>query len=545
MIKVVTVSQMQAIERASDESKYVSYSEMMENAGRAIANHVQSLLQEDGRSARIVILVGNGNNGGDGLVAARILKLTTMAQVGCYMLSPRPSSDGNYMAAKDAGVFLVDAENDQRYRTLTTLIANADIIIDAIVGTGARLPLREDMQRLLQHVASSRPTKAIAMRLAQPLRPDSVLKYTSPKARIIAVDCPSGLDCDTGHHDPTTLKADVTITFAAAKHGHIKFPGANLVGELLITDIGVPVQLAELDRVDVELATADDIKLLIPPRPHDSHKGTYGTVNMLAGSSDYPGAALLCAKAAYRAGAGLVRLAASDSLRMALAGSIPEAVWVELANSPDSDAERLAGSDSRRNSYVIGPGLGRYESAATLTTELLARIAKQATGSEAKPLPGVVIDADGLNHLAEVPNWWELLPPNCVITPHPGEMSRLTGQSTEEITNRRIETAKQHSELWGCVVMLKGAFTVVAAPGKNTVIMPFSSDALATAGTGDVLAGCIGGLMAQGATAWESALAGSYVHGLAGQICGDTMTSRSVVASDVVERLPAAFSLLS
>ncbi len=561
MIKVVTVEQMRDIERATDAAG-TTYDEMMQHAGRAVADVVRSLLGEDIPSKRVVVLVGPGNNGGDGLVAARILKEEAGAQVSCYLSKARNDTDPVFTAARDAGVFIAAASDDQRWRVLKSLLGSANVIVDALLGTGARLPIEGDLRKLLQQVAAGliRPGDGKPAPLVWPALPE---RLAPARPMVVAVDCPSGLDCDTGLLDPASIAADVTVTFAAAKVGQVSFPGAEAVGALVVADINTPPDLPELATIRWELATAAGVGRLLPPRPISGHKGTFGRVVVLAGSVNYTGAASLAGASAYRAGAGLVTMAVPQAIYAIVASQVPEATWLLLPHDMGViSAPALEVFHQEVGDYealLIGPGLGREEATLEFMRGLLqgqqlakrgsigfggrASLQEPEAGARRLP-PALVIDADGLNLLSQIEGWPQALPANTVLTPHPGEMARLSGLSRDEVVAARFAVAQDKAAEWKAVVVLKGAFTLVAAPDRRLTILPFATDALATGGTGDVLAGCIAGLMAQGVGGYEAAIIAAYMHGLAGQLAAAAATSRSVVAGDVLRALPEALALL-
>jgi NAD(P)H-hydrate epimerase len=576
MPKIVTVDQMRSIEQASD-AKGHTYADMMQLAGRAVAERVKQLLI--GISApRVAILVGTGNNGGDGLVVARLLaEEVENATVGAFLLQMRDESDDVFVAARDAGVFMVDVENDKPagYRVLQNLIANADVVIDALFGTSLRLPIRGDASKVLQTVNKAltlRRTERPAPPFITPADP-AINKGLKPLARpipfagpiIVAVDCPSGLHCDTGAIDKHAIPAHETITFAAAKPGLFKFPGANAVGTLHIGNIGLPGNLPELNDIPLTLVDAAEVAARLPERARDSYKGTFGKALVVAGSLNYTGAAYLAASAAYRVGAGWVTVAAPQIIIPTLAGMLPEATWILLPHDMgviNAAAVRVLREEIENyTALLLGPGFGTEEVTGEFLRELLqpkeevkrsraigfvpfgADEAGQAPASGAN-LPPLVIDADALNLLAGMDDWPSLVPPNTILTPHPGEFARLAQMETGDIQADRIAAAQAKAADWKCVVVLKGAFTVVAAPDGRTAVQPFATSALASAGTGDVLAGSIVGLLAQGLDPYDAALAGAWLHGLAGvraEMVYDT--AASVTAGDVLESLPDAYAL--
>lgn len=520
MPKLLTISEMQALEAAA-EAAGMSYAQLMENAGRAVAEAVLARLGDDLDAHKIAVLCGKGNNGGDGLVAAHYLS-NAGARVTVYCAQPPDESDAKIKRLREKSVFLVDATNDQRWRVLNNLLNSATVVIEAVFGTGARWPLGGAGAELLKEAAS-------------------ILRERTPRPFGVAVDCPSGLNCDTGALDALTLPADLTVTFAAAKRGHFAFPGAEAVGELLIADIGIPPEL--LLPHPVELAEESAVRSLLPPRPRNAHKGTFGKALIVAGSFNYTGAAYLAGAGAYRVGAGLVTISVPDEIHPIVAAQLPEATWLArdevLAALPNYTA------------CLIGPGLGMGREADELLQKLLRKThsAKMGFGGRepeserpaAASLPPLVVDADALRLLAARPNWPQLLPPHSVLTPHPGEMATLTGVDKAELQTDRVATALKYAQLWGHVLVLKGAFTVIAAPDGRASVLPFATAALARAGTGDVLAGMMMGLLAQGLAPYSAAVAAAYLHARAGELAAQAHgQTASVLAGDVLAKVKEA-----
>lgn len=547
-MKVVTVAQMQKIEAKSDSAGH-SYSAMMEQAGRAVARAVNA--RRAGRGAQVLVLVGPGNNGGDGLVAARYLS-EAGASVECYLCAdPNPAQDANLRRALKSDVTTVSRAEDGEGRRLRVLTDEADVLIDALLGTGTRLPLRGDLADVLRVVNT-----IVAERRQLP---DRDLESLLPTARpdvgdpplVIGVDGPTGLDYDSGALDDLAVPADLTVTFAYPKVGHFRFPGAAAVGELLVADIGTDPALAE--DIRLEVVTPAMVRNWLPRRPRDGHKGTFGKAMIVAGSVNYTGAAYLAGVSATRAGAGLVTVALPAAIHSAIAASLSEATYLLLPESMGVISP--AGADVLREAldgYVallMGPGIGHEgETAAFMERLLGSGEERQSVGflraqGEAVhlDLPSLVVDADGLNILSEMREWAERLPPQSILTPHPGEMARLMGGSIEEVQSDRLASASSRAAEWGHIVVLKGAYTIVAAPDGRTVIEPFANPGLATAGTGDVLAGTIVALCAQGLEAFEAAAAGAYLHGLAGEVARSSKGAAGMVAGDVAAHLPEAF----
>jgi hydroxyethylthiazole kinase-like uncharacterized protein yjeF len=369
-MKVVTVAQMRAIEAASDAAGH-TYAEMMERAGRAVARALMA--RQDVRKKRILVLVGPGNNGGDGLVAARYLAQAG-AEVACYLTRPRdPQSDENFRRLQELRVFCTTADADPDLRGLRQLAAGADVLIDALLGTGATPPLKGTIAQVLQTVGQ------VLCARAAPRPPEWVriggIPEPTPDARplVVAVDGPSGLDFDTGALDPVALPADLTVTFACPKVGHFRFPGAAALGELVVADIGTDPALAA--DVDLEVVTPEMVRGWLPARPPDAHKGTFGRALIVAGSANYTGAARLAGAAAVRTGAGLVTVALPASIHSAVAATLSEATYLllphELGVLAEPAVEVLAEQAGRYDAMLLGPGLGQEKETAEFLTALL------------------------------------------------------------------------------------------------------------------------------------------------------------------------------
>ncbi len=342
----------------------------------------------------------------------------------------------------------------------------------------------------------------------------------------------------------------------------MKLPAFEYVGDLEVVDIGLAEDLPSWKELNVEVAEADSVAALLPERPIDSHKGTFGTALIAAGSVNYTGAVVLAGEAAYRAGAGLVTLAVPAPVHVALAGRFPEATWVllphEMGVISANGVEVLAKNFERASALLIGPGFGMENTTKEFIENILEgkysskktaqRIGFVHQETEKKEenntkLPPMVIDADGLKLLAQIKDWQKKIPAPAVLTPHPGEMSVLTELSKDEIQENRLGIASKYAREWGHVVVLKGAFTVIASPDGRSTVIPVASPALARAGTGDVLAGLIVGLRAQGLEAYEAAVAGAWIHAQAGLYAADDLgTTASVLAGDVLDSVSDVIS---
>ena len=510
-MKIVTVAEMRDLERQTAERGIPSFA-LMERAGAAVARAVRRS-QHGVAGRKIAVLVGPGNNGGDGLVAARYLA-DWGARVSVHLLAPRSREDTNYAAVLQRDIRISEAGSQDFLTAVQASLARADIVLDAILGTGRSRPLEGVFQDVLVAVG-----QAMAER---------------PGLQLVALDLPTGLDADSGAVDPLCLSETETITLGFPKYGLFRFPGAARVGRLAIVDIGIPPELAE--GIPVELMTAGLVAGVLPRRPFDANKGTFGRVLVVAGSGNYIGAATLACRGAYRAGAGLVTLAAPRTVVNAVAGSLAETTYLPLSETSTGAIARGAVQEleeqlQRYDVLLMGCGLGQHPETQAFVADLLLG---------GPPLPSrVLLDADALNALAGGPSWWGRLGQEAVLTPHPGEMARLLGSTVAQVQEERLALARKAAEEWGQVVILKGAFTVVAAPTGVARVSPFANPVLASAGTGDVLAGITAGLMAQspGAT-YDAATAGVFLHGLTGERFARERGDAGLVASDLLAVLP-------
>lgn len=548
-IKIIDVAKSRELENRANEGG-LSFAEMMENAGRETAETIRRRLPVKGK--RVVVLVGPGNNGGDGLVAAHYL-WQMGARVTCYLWKRDADNDENLRRVEADRVPIIWAEDDAgEYEALRGLLSSTDVLVDALLGVGISLPIRQNMVDFLDAVRDALAERVRSHALA-PTVPDEAGQGVP---LVVAVDCPTGLDCDTGELDPAALPADLTVTFAYPKVGLLRFPGGDAVGDLVVADIAIPPEFAE--DVPLEMATSDRIRTWMPARPGSSHKGTYGRAMIVAGSVNYVGAAALSASGAARIGAGLVTVALPMPIQPGVVANVPEATYLLLPHDMGVIAsgavpvvrKELEGYDA----LLLGPGLGREKETELFVHRLLGLQREERKGRlgfvagsesdepEEAALPALVIDADGLNILSATEHWWQALPPDTVLTPHPGEMARLMGgeATIQEVQRDREGLAQRMAQEWQVVVALKGAYTVVAAPDGRNLVMPFANAGLATAGTGDVLSGAITGLRAQGLDAFEAAAAGAYVHGLAGALARQDLGDMGMVAADLPPRLPLA-----
>jgi len=510
-MKIVTVAQMQKAEREC-ASYGISLAQLMENAGKAVAEEIRRLYGSV-EKLNLTVLVGPGNNGGDGLVAARYLH-DWGARVNVVLCGRRPPEDLNLALVRQRGINCLDVSLTGDPAPVQSLFEQSSAILDAVFGTGTSRPLSGLYADILTSLNQIRE------------------KRTGLK--IIALDLPSGLNADTGAVDAATPYADYTITLGFPKIGLFNLPGSERAGKIRVADIGIPGKLVEY--INLELLTDDDIGKLLPRRPLISHKGTFGKVLAITGSLNYPGAAFLACSGTIRAGAGLTTLAIARSLLPVLATKLNEVVYLPLPESSTgiasaSAADQIRAALSGQDVLLVGCGIGQHPETALLFKKILFE-----TGGR---LPPLVLDADGLNLLAKIPDWQVKLKYSAVLTPHAGEMARLTGKPIEEIQKNRIGIASEAAKVWQQTVVLKGAYTVIAGPDGQIRVSPFANPGLASAGTGDVLAGTIAGLLAQGFTPSAAAICGVYLHGKAGEIIKDRLGDTGMVASDLLPVLPA------
>jgi len=515
-MKIVTIEQMRRIEH--DCAGFgVSTDMLMENAGKAVAEEVKSILGAV-RQKRILVLIGPGNNGGDGLVTARYLH-DWGAEVSIYLCSARTPEDANLKLVQERGIDCVDGTQDKNLGRLNEMLSSADAVIDSLFGTGKTRELRGIFPQVLNKVSER--------------------KKQHPAMRIIAVDLPSGLNADSGAADPACVFADNTITLGFPKPGLFGFPGAERVGKISIADIGIPPQLAA--DVQTELVTGDWARSALPERPLHANKGSFGRVLVAASSINYIGAASLACNGAMRVGAGLVTLATASSLQPILASKLTEITYLPLPESQSGiisakAAELVLRQAGNYNVLLLGCGLGQSRSVTDFIRYVLFQPEPKFTS--------VVIDADGLNTLAKIPEWWQELNNDAILTPHPGEMARLCGVSTEEVQSDRLGIARKMAQEWNKTVVLKGAYTTVAAPNGRCCLSPVVNPGLASAGTGDVLSGAIAGLAAQGLPLFDAAALGVYLHGKAGEMVRSDMGDAGMIATDLLPALPRAIKEL-
>lgn len=499
---------MKEMNRRAGEEFGVASATLMENAGKAVALRVNAELASLG-TGTVAVVAGAGNNGGDGFVAARHLH-EAGHPVKVIVLAGEKSFSGDAATnLKKLSGLLEPVFNPDKASTKSVL-ADADVIVDAIFGTGFK----------------GKAPEAVAA---------AICVINCSDAYVLAVDIPSGVEADTGKVGGAVVEAAETITFGLPKLGCVVYPGAAYAGQLSVVDIGFPPEL--INRAGrLEMPEPKDIASFLPDRSPQSYKQSVGRVLVVAGSVGMTGAAALGAQAALKSGAGIVTLACPASLNDILEVKLTEVMTYPL---PETDARTLALDAAAEvlsllkdfDVLVLGPGLSR-------NTKTVGAIRKIIEASQT-PL---VLDADGLNALEGLPELLQKRHSETIITPHPGELARICGGDVKAVSANRLAKAKAAAKDMHSVTVLKGARSIIAGPDGELTINPTGNSGLASAGTGDVLAGVIGGLWAQQMRQYNAAVAGVFVHGLAGDLAVQDRTIYSVTALDVIEYLPEAFS---
>ena len=509
---VVTASEMRSLEKAAFDAG-ISEAQLQANAAGGVAA-VAEQLAPDGMT--IVVLVGPGNNGRDAFLAGRLL-----ARGGrrvSYYLGPRHAIASAELAALEPpGEEVRQHAGEADLEVLRGMLAGAGLAIDGLLGIGVRGAPRP-------------PLDALAGLLNEISAASELL--------VLSVDVPSGIDADGGAVEGEAVRADVTVALGAVKAGTLRFPAAAQCGRIEVRPIALPPGVA--DSYPIRVLSRESVARLVPKRPLEAHKGTLGWVLVVGGSREYVGAPILSAAAAARSGCGLVGLAVPQHVQGAAAVALPEATYVlrDDRGEPGAVVERIAARFGDFEALVLGPGLGRDEHADGLVRGLLARL--RADGG-----PRLVIDADALYALSRWARWSDEAPAGSVLTTHHGEMARLMGLSATEVGVRTWDIALEAAATWRQVVVLKGAHTVVAAPDGTAWVHPYANPGLATAGTGDVLAGLIGGLVGQGMEPLAAARLAVVAHGLAAERILGQRGWRSLLASDLLPEIPEVLRRLA
>ena len=521
-MKILTSAQMAEVDRLTTERFSIPSILLMENAGRSVADEIEKACPGLDRK-HIVILCGRGNNGGDGFVVARYLALRG-AKPSILLFSDPEKLKGdalaNWQIVRAMGLPIRDPAAPAAAKTHLKKMPIPDIIVDALFGTGLSKPIGPDFRPVVDWVNRLGPTAFVA-----------------------AVDIPSGVMADSPSIPGPAVKAHLTVTFSALKLAHVVPPASDFMGKVVLAPIGSPAVLFDNPEYRLNLVDPSQVRRALPQRARDSHKGSYGHVYVVAGSRGKGGAALMTGLAALRSGAGLATLWVPRGLQPAIAGKFPELMTEALPETEEETSDRagvekLLAKLSEVDALVAGPGLSTHPSTRKLVWELVHR----------SPVP-VILDADGIN--AFVPPAEPLRNERnqpVIITPHPGEMARLIGKKISEVQRNRLETARDYAVRCHCYVVLKGFQTIIATPEGELFINNTGNPGMATGGTGDVLAGMIGRF----AAFWNSShgkgnladfiAAAVHLHGLSGDLAALDMGVESLIATDLLDYLPKAFT---
>lgn len=509
-MKVATAEQMQELDRKAIEIYGIPGIVLMENAGRGAAEVISNSFP-DLQNRKIAIIAGKGNNGGDGLVIARYLMNQGM-NVKVYLLTDPKSLRGE--AETNFNIFhrmrgeIVSLPSSKDYIKVKRDLERFDLLVDGIFGTGLDAEVRGYYREVIEHLNT----------LQKP---------------VVAIDVPSGLDVNTGKPLGVAVRASLTITFGLPKIGHLIPPGMDYVGKLKVIDIGFPKRLLEEEKIPTYLLEREDIqKWLSLPRHPDPHKGDDGHLLVIAGSVGKTGAAAMACQAAMRMGAGLITLAIPRSLNPIMEIKLTGVMTEPLPETPKQTLSLRAFNAITRlcenkKAVIIGPGLGTFKETQLLVLKLIRTL----------DLP-ILLDADGLTALATQAKTLPVSNHSLILTPHPGEMARLMQTTTKEILEDRIEMSRNFSQSQGIYLILKGHPTLITTPKGEVFIHPTGNPGMATGGTGDVLAGMIGGLLCQGFDIIPSLQMAIYLHGMAGDQEAPEIGEKSLIATDLIEKIP-------
>lgn len=517
-MKLVTSTQMRNIDKRTIEGVGIPGLELMEKAGRGVAEVAKEILGGV-ENKKVAIFCGRGNNGGDGFVVGRYLK-SWGANIKFFLTAKKDEVKG------DAGTNLEKASALKL--PITEVLSERDIpsdidvdlIVDALFGTGFDGEITGYVK-------------------------DVVNRINSSGISVLSVDIPSGLQADTGEYTGACIKADRTVTMALPKIGHFFFPGKNMAGKVSVVDICVPPKVVEEENIDLNLITEAEVTKMIPERPGDAYKGTCGRVVLIAGSTGLTGAAYLSSLSSLRAGAGMAILGIPETLNPILASKLTEVMTKPLPDVRKRGVLALRGLGEIRellkwgDCCAIGPGLGQHFETLELVRRVLSKLQMPA-----------VIDADGLNAIAKDTSILKECKAPLILTPHIGELSRLNGVPISEINKDRVKYASDFAAEYNCILVFKGAPTIISEPGGQTYVNSTGNAGMATAGSGDVLTGIITGLLAQllmlranediHKIMLDTACAGVFIHGLTGDLAKEEKGEMGMIASDLVEKLPEA-----
>jgi len=516
-MKTVGRKEIRDIDKWAIEKLGISEIILMENAGRSV---VQNILADCGKIKNVCVFCGKGANGGDGFVISRTLfvkGINVQIVLLCKKSEVKGSSKINLDLAEKLGIKITEVSGKT---DLPDYINKCDILVDAIFGVGFSGKIKKPVDDIIEAINALRKKGS---------------------AIVVSVDVPSGLDCDTGAIGGTCIGADITVTFTYSKKGLMLSPGSGYVGKLVVSDIGIPIKGKTENQIRTEsipnALTLDLIAGIIPRREQSAHKGDCGKVFVLAGSAGMTGAAIMTCKAALRVGAGIVQLGIPESLALHVDPQLPEMITVGLPETKNKSLSLKAISKiidlcAKSDVIAIGPGISQDPDTKKLISELLPALAK-LRGSKK-----IILDADGLNAISDNTDVLNSLKTDIIVTPHPGEMSRISNKTVTDIQQDRINIAKEFSVKYGIFVALKGNQTVLAKPDGKYFINLTGNPGMASAGMGDVLTGAIAGFAAQNMNLFDAAMAGIYVHGMSGDVVASIKGQHGLIASDVIDAMP-------
>lgn len=508
-MKVVTADQMRRIDTIAIEQRDIPGTELMDRAGKTVTREILERFEPDS----VAVVTGKGNNAGDGFVVARELERHGVT-VRLYMLRPAEELSGDALDACGKVPDHLPRSIEPAPTELREQLPQFDLVVDAMFGTGIKGSLRSPWDEYVEAINACR-------------------------MNVVSIDIPSGMPSEGATGEEPTVHPVLTVTMGLPKLSMVMDPGLRSTGRVVVADIGFPDDLVNDPGITTNLVTLAMASEMLPPRPPNGHKGTFGRVLILGGSEGMTGAAVMAAQAAARSGAGLVYSAYPQPLGGIMEGHLIEPVKLPLPGearwfTPDHLEPALTAAESM-DALAIGPGLGRRPDTARFLREILCRSDKP-----------IVVDADGLNLLAE--DFEDIMrhrPAATVLTPHPGEAARLLGCSVAEVQADRLGAFVEMARNQTVVTALKGSQTIITAPDGQRFINPTGNTGLAKGGSGDILTGLIAGLLAQGSPALDATVLGTFMHGFAADIVAETIDVRAMLPSEVLQALGLAFKRIA
>ncbi len=509
MKKLVTSKEMKLIENQIFLSG-ISSENLIEEAAKSISDFIENNFNNLNKKSMLII-AGSGNNGLDGITVAKNLQ-NNLKETEIWIFSKSSKNKKNLNIVQKSQLnhkFIDDIDKEIPFQ-----ISKFDLILDAIIGIGAKIPLRNETTQLLDKIGES---------------------INHKKQIVISIDNPSSLNTDNGNISTKNFKSDFTLMLGYPKLGcHIAFQ-PEVVGNLRTLDIGFKKENIKWNFPKRYLLDKKWANKILPKRPLNSHKGTSGSTLIICGSINYPGAAFFSGSSAAKTGVGLVGLMVPEDIYSIIANKIPDVILFPIKES----LKDISFKDfSRFNSISIGPGLGLNKRAKDLTIKILNVLHDK----DFKSIQ-IILDADALNHLSNINEWWKKIPSECILTPHFGEMSRLTKIPIKEIQKNKVEVTQEYSSKWNQIIVLKGSNTIISHPKGELRISPWSNSGLSKAGSGDLLTGIISGLSAHSQlNSFESASLGVYLHGLSGDLASNSKGVYGMTSTNVLEKIPEAFT---